>query len=305
MGLLEPNSPINHLHDTLDAVLHILVQLTQTVQVLLRSIPIATAVGLQEGSDHVTESVRVGVHKTLTHGIVGDESVVGILVDEVVNLSRGSRPSHGVPQTLGDLPSALVPAVKHALVELGVKKLGPCVKADGLGKRADLSVSGGSVSDHGHRLLAVGTQSLDNLGGVRVEVVADVSERDLGGVQVLEGTVDLGERGPEHILGHIHLTRLVRIESETLAGDELLLELLLALPSSVLDGKTNIGRVRPGSVGENTGGSITNAHSELLGLLQGVLAHEVHLKRLVSLGSHLHGPVEQVHLVDEQITEDT
>ena len=35
-----------------------------------------------------------------------------------------------------------------------------------------------------------------------------------------------------------------------------------------------------------------------------MLAHKVHLERLVKLGDHLDGAVEQVHLVDEEVAED-
>ena len=41
---------------------------------------------------------------------------------------------------------------------------------------------------------------------------------------------------------------------------------------------------------------------QLLRLLERVLAHEVLIERLVELGDELHCAVEEVHLVDEEVT---
>lgn len=103
-------------------------------------------------------------------------------------------------------------------------------------------------------------------------------------------TVQRGPTKPHRcILTHLllHHAGLVGVESETLTVDELLLQLLLALPATVLDGQANVGRVRPRGVGEDAGGGVPDGEAELLGLLNGVLADEVFVLRLVRLGGHL------------------
>eukprot|EP00960_Hanusia_phi_P023345 689242-Hanusia_phi.AAC.1 len=169
----------------------------------------------------------------------------------------------------------------------------------------NLGVSGGGVGDEGHGLPAVLAEALNDFGWVGVEVVGNVGERDLARVEVLEGAVDLGERALEHLLRLLHHPRLVRVERVTLAGQELLLQLLLPLPSSVLDRQTDVGAVAARGVGEDAGGCISQGDAEFLRLLLGVLAHEVHLERLVRLSRHLDAAVEEVHLVDEEVAEDT
>mmetsp|Transcript_24848 Transcript_24848/g.51326 ORF Transcript_24848/g.51326 Transcript_24848/m.51326 type:complete len:642 (-) Transcript_24848:1210-3135(-) len=296
-----------HMHvclHALDAVLHLLVELLEALDVLLRGVPVAAAVGLKEGGDHVTERVRVRVEEALLHLRVGDEDVVGILVDEVVNVARGGAPAHGVAEALGDLAGALVARREHALVELRVEKLGARVEADRLAERAHLGVGRGGVGHHGHRLLLVVAQARHDLGRVRVVVVAHVGERDLGRVEVLEGAVDGLERRLELVLRRVHLARAVRVEREALAVDELLLELLLALPAAVLDREADVGRVRAGRVREDAGGGLADRHALLLSLLERVLADKVLRWVLVELGGHLDRAVHEGHLVDEEVAED-
>mmetsp|Transcript_10524 Transcript_10524/g.29573 ORF Transcript_10524/g.29573 Transcript_10524/m.29573 type:complete len:518 (+) Transcript_10524:2164-3717(+) len=132
-----------------------------------------------------------------------------------------------------------------------------------------------------------------------------IGDGDLGRVEVLEGNVDGLEGRLEEIGLLLHHAGLVGVESEALAGEELLLELTLVLPSAVLNGKTDVGTVRTGRVGEDTAGGLTEGDVQLLGLLHGVLADKVLIEGLVGLGGHLDTTVHEVHLVDEEITEDT
>mmetsp|Transcript_35577 Transcript_35577/g.55911 ORF Transcript_35577/g.55911 Transcript_35577/m.55911 type:complete len:571 (-) Transcript_35577:844-2556(-) len=290
--------------DALDLVLHLLVQVLQKLQVLVRGVPVATAVGLQEGGQHVAEGVGVGVQQPLAHLLVLDEGLVGVLVNEVVHLAGRGAPAHGVAQPLGDLARALVAAVQHALVELGVEQLGAGVQAHRLAERAHLRVGSCRVRDERAGLLAVLAQALHHLGGVAVVVVGHVCKGDLRGVQVLEGHVHLGQGALEQVRLLLHHARLVGVEGEALALGELLLQLLLILPAAVLNGQAHVGRVGAGRVGEHAAGGVAQRDVQLLGLLQRVLAHKVHLQGLVRLGGQLDAPVQQVHLVDEQVPED-
>mmetsp|Transcript_30830 Transcript_30830/g.60333 ORF Transcript_30830/g.60333 Transcript_30830/m.60333 type:complete len:829 (-) Transcript_30830:742-3228(-) len=292
------------LFDAFELVLAVLVELAQTVDVVLAGLPVPTAVGLEEGLDHVAERVGVGVQQALLHRRVADEHVVCVLVHEVVHGAGRGGPAHGVTQALGDLTSTLVTLVQHTLVELGVEELGASVKAHGLGQGAHLGVGGRGVRDEGGGLLAVLAEALDHLGGVGVEVVRDVREGDLRGVEVLEGDIDLGQGRLEDGVGLLHLAGAVGVEGERLALQELLLELALVLPAAVLDGQADVGAVASGGVGEDARGGRAEVDAELLGLLDGVLTHEVLVEGLVGLGSHLHGAVEEVHLVDEEVPED-
>ena len=72
----EKNRPKQHregiLH-ALDLVVDLRVQLAQAVEVVLRRVPVAAAVRLKEGRDHVAEGVRVRLEEALLHLLVGDE----------------------------------------------------------------------------------------------------------------------------------------------------------------------------------------------------------------------------------------
>mmetsp|Transcript_7681 Transcript_7681/g.15363 ORF Transcript_7681/g.15363 Transcript_7681/m.15363 type:complete len:371 (-) Transcript_7681:434-1546(-) len=292
-----------HSH-ALDLVVDLGVQFAQPVEVLLGGVPVAAAIRLEESGDHVTEGIGVGLEQPLLHLGVGDEDLVSVLVNEIVNRARGGRPAHGVAQALGDLARALVARLEHALVELGVEQLGARIEAHRLRKRAHLRVRRRRVGNESGGLFAVGTQSRDHLGRVRIEVVRDVAERDLARVEVLEGHIHLLERRTEEILGGVEDARSVGVEGEALARDELVLKLRLVLPAAVFDGEAHVGRVRAGGVGENARGRLAQRAAQLLGLRQGVLPHEVHFERLIELGCHLDGAVEQRHLVDEEVAED-
>ena len=241
----------------------------------------------------------------MLHLGVADEGVVGILEDEVVNLTGGGGPAHGVTETLLDLTDTLVASGKHTLVELGVQELGTGIESDGLGKSTDLSVGGGGVGHEGHGLLLVVTETLDDLGGVGIVVVRHIGDGNLGRIEVLEGNVDGLEGRLEEVGLLLHHTGLVGVEGEALAGEELLLELALVLPAAVLDGETNVGGVGTGGVGEDTASGLTQRNVHLLGLLHGVLTDKVLVEGLVGLGGHLDTTVHEVHLVDEEITEHT
>eukprot|EP00964_Phaeocystis_antarctica_P011942 scaffold6584_cov98-Phaeocystis_antarctica.AAC.2 len=276
----------------LDLVVDLGVEVAQTVQVLLGGVPVAAAVGLEEGGDHVAEGVGIGLEQALLHLRVGDEYVVSVLVDEVVDGAGGGGPAHGVAQPLGYLARALIARLEHAL-------------AHRLRERAHLRVGRSGVGDEGGRLLAVRAQPGDNLSRVGVEVVRDVRERDLARVEVLEGDVDLLERRAEDCLARVEHARLVGVEGEALARDELVLQLRLVLPAAILDGEADVGRVRAGGVGKDARRGLAQRALHLLGLVECVLAHEVHLEWLVELGGHLDGAVKQGHLVNEEVAEDT
>mmetsp|Transcript_11210 Transcript_11210/g.23518 ORF Transcript_11210/g.23518 Transcript_11210/m.23518 type:complete len:586 (+) Transcript_11210:381-2138(+) len=289
--------------NALNPVLNLRIQLLQPLNVLLRSIPVTTPIRLKECGHHVTEGIRVGVQKPLLHLRIIDEGVIRILKHKVVNLSCSRRPSHGVPQTLLDLTHTLITSRKHTLVELGVQQLGAGIKTDSLSQSPHLSIGSGRVSHQRHGLLLVITQTLHNLRGVRVIVVGHISDGNLRGIQVLEGHINILQSRLEQIRLLLHHARLVSIEGKALPGQELILQLGLILPSSILNRKTNIGTVRSSRVGEHTACSLTQRHIQLLSLLKGVLAHKVLLQRLIRLSGHLDTTVQQVHLVDEQVTE--
>ena len=67
-------------------------------------------------------------------------------------------------------------------------------------------------------------------------------------------------------------------------SQELVLELVLGLPSTVLDGDSDIGGVAAGGVGEDPAGRLSDRNVHLLSLLLGVLPNEVHLVGLVGFG---------------------
>mmetsp|Transcript_8545 Transcript_8545/g.29141 ORF Transcript_8545/g.29141 Transcript_8545/m.29141 type:complete len:238 (+) Transcript_8545:426-1139(+) len=158
----------------LDLVVHLLVELAEALEVLLGGVPVAAAVGLEEGGHHVAEGVGVCLEEALLHLGVRDEHLVGVLVDKVVHRAGGGGPAHGVAEALRDLARALVAALEHALVELWVEQLGARVEAHGLREGAHLGVGRGGVRHEGGGLLAVLAQARDHLGRVRVEVVAHV-----------------------------------------------------------------------------------------------------------------------------------
>ena len=93
---------------------------TEPNDVLLICVPVTPPVSLEERRDHVAERVRVRLEEALLHGLVLDERVVRVLVDEVVDFSRSGAPAHRVPETLGDFSRPFIPRSEHALVELGV-----------------------------------------------------------------------------------------------------------------------------------------------------------------------------------------
>ena len=135
--------------------------------------------------------------------------------------------------------------------------------------------------------------------------MAHIGKGDLSRIEVLEGDI----RGLHHVLEHlpllIHLTGVVGIEGEGLAGEVHLLQLTFLLPGAVLHCEVHVGAVAAAGVGEHPAGRIPQARAFFLRLLESVLTNEVLLQRLVGLGSHLHGLIDQRHLVDEQIAEHT
>mmetsp|Transcript_11267 Transcript_11267/g.45615 ORF Transcript_11267/g.45615 Transcript_11267/m.45615 type:complete len:630 (+) Transcript_11267:424-2313(+) len=290
--------------DALDAVLDLLVEFLEAVDVLLVGVPVAAAVGLEEGGDHVAEGVRVGLEEAGLHLGVLDERVVGVLVDKVVDVARGCRPAHGVAQPLGDLARALVARVEHALVELGVEQLGPRVEAHRLGQRADLRVGRRRVGHHRRGLAAVLAEALHDLGRVRVVVMRDVGQRDLRRVEVLERDVHRRQRRLEELGLLVEHAGLVGVEREALAADELVLELALGLPAAVLDGEAHICGIRARGIREDARRGVADRDAHLGRLLERVLTHEVLVERLVGFGGELDGAVQEVHLVDEEIPED-
>ena len=131
-----------------------------------------------------------------------------------------------------------------------------------------------------------------------------VRERNLGGVQVLERHVNLGERRLEDVRLGLHARAgRVRVERKRLAVQVHVLQLRLVVPGRVLHRQVDVGGVRPGGVGEDARRRLADGQTEFLRLLDGVLAHEVHLVGLVLLGGELDGAVEEVHLVHEQVAE--
>mmetsp|Transcript_52306 Transcript_52306/g.89986 ORF Transcript_52306/g.89986 Transcript_52306/m.89986 type:complete len:246 (-) Transcript_52306:835-1572(-) len=196
--------------DALDLVLHLLVQVLQKLQVLVRGVPVAAAVGLQEGGQHVAEGVGVGVQQPLAHLLVLDEGLVGVLVNEVVHLAGRGAPAHGVAQPLGDLARALVAAVQHALVELGVEQLGAVLQAQcglqlpGLGRARE-----GLHHAYAHALARAprdpGGHGLAGLlQRARVGVVLlDVGQAVLHAINLLDNAVR-GTQQMRHNLRHVH-----------------------------------------------------------------------------------------------------
>mmetsp|Transcript_23624 Transcript_23624/g.69882 ORF Transcript_23624/g.69882 Transcript_23624/m.69882 type:complete len:235 (-) Transcript_23624:3803-4507(-) len=229
--------------DTLDPILDLSVQLLKSLDVLIRCIPVTTSIGLKECCDHVTESIGVRIKETLLHFRIINECVISILENEVINLASGGRPTHCVSKTFLDFPHAFVSSRKHTFIELGVQKLGTCIKTNCLGKSPDLRIRGGGVSHQRHGLLLVITEALDNLGGIRIVVVRDIRDGNFRGIKVLESDIDGLERTLEEISLLFHHARLVSIECKALSGEELFLKLGLILPATILNGKANIGTV--------------------------------------------------------------
>lgn len=73
----------------LNLVLHVRVQLTQTVNLLISSIPVSAAVGLQKGRHELAERVGVGVHHAGGHLGILDERRIGLVVYPSVHLCLG------------------------------------------------------------------------------------------------------------------------------------------------------------------------------------------------------------------------
>mmetsp|Transcript_9371 Transcript_9371/g.28235 ORF Transcript_9371/g.28235 Transcript_9371/m.28235 type:complete len:261 (-) Transcript_9371:3104-3886(-) len=130
-----------------------------------------------------------------------------------------------------------------------------------------------------------------------------VCERDLRGIQVLKRRVALLERGLEEVGLHLHDARSVAVECVRLSVHVHLLQLRLVFPAAVLDSQAHVRRIAARRVGEDSRCGIAHRDAKLLSLLQGVLADEVHLSWLVSLGCHLDGAIQECHLVDKQVSE--
>ena len=135
-----------------------------------------------------------------------------------------------------------------------------------------------------------------------------VRQGDLGRVEVLEGDVNLG-RGADFedfsVLVSMPLPGGVGVEREGLAVQVHVLQLGLVVPRRVLDRQVHVGRVGTRRVGEDARRGVADGQAELLGLLQRrACARSSSRRRLVLLGGELDGAVQQVHLVDEQISED-
>mmetsp|Transcript_2175 Transcript_2175/g.3567 ORF Transcript_2175/g.3567 Transcript_2175/m.3567 type:complete len:805 (-) Transcript_2175:182-2596(-) len=291
--------------DTFNSIFDLSVKLLQAFNVLFAGIPVSTSVGFQECCHHVAEGIWVGVKQPLLHFWVVDEGIVGIFENKVVNFTSSGRPTHGVAQSFLNLTDTLVSGTQHTLVELGVQKLGTSIQANGFRKSTHLGIRGSSIGHKGHWLLLVVAKTLDNLGRIGIVVVRHISDGDFRRIQVLECDIDSLEGRLEQIGLLFHHTGLVGIESESFSCQELILKLSFVLPSAVFDSETNVGTVRSSRVGENTGGGLTNRYAQLFRLLNGVLSDKVHVQRFVGFGSHLDTTIHQVHLVDEQVTEDT
>mmetsp|Transcript_118717 Transcript_118717/g.347752 ORF Transcript_118717/g.347752 Transcript_118717/m.347752 type:complete len:300 (-) Transcript_118717:2563-3462(-) len=288
----------------LDLVFTLLVDCPQALQVFLAGVPIAFRVCLKEGGDHVSKRLWILVHHLLPDVLVRDVGLIGILVHKVVHCIRRSAPAKSVAHALRDLADAFVAPLERGLVELRIQQLRPGVQAHLSGQGADLRVGGRGVGDEGLRLLAVRAQALHDLGGVVVEVVRHVRERDLAAVQVLEGGVHLAQRGLEEARGLVQHAGVVGAEGEALAREELLLELGLVHVGAVLHRQAHVRRVGAGGVGEDARCRLSQRDAKLLSLLQRMLPHIVLLRRLVGLGCHLDRSIQEVHLVDEEIAED-
>mmetsp|Transcript_27936 Transcript_27936/g.66305 ORF Transcript_27936/g.66305 Transcript_27936/m.66305 type:complete len:245 (-) Transcript_27936:3757-4491(-) len=225
---------------TFNAILALLVHLLQLLKVVLGGVPVALGVGFQEGLHHVPEGIRVGLQHLVLDLLILDVGRVAVFVHEVVDGIRCCAPTEGKPHSLGDLPDALVTSLQVRLVELGVQELRPAVQPDLGGEGSDLGIGRGRVSDQSRRLLPILAEVGDDLSGVVVEVVGDVRQGDLAGVQVLEGHVDLAESGLEQARGLNELAGRIRAECKSLASDELLLQLLLVNAGTVLNGNANV-----------------------------------------------------------------
>ena len=90
--------------------------------------------------------------------------------------AAGGAPAQGEVEALGHLAHTLVARVEHALVPLGIEQLRAGIEADRFAQGAHLGVGGGGVSDVARRRLAVVAQTLDQLGGIAIEVVAHIGE---------------------------------------------------------------------------------------------------------------------------------
>ena len=73
-----------------DLVVDLSVELAEAVKIVLGRLPISSAIRLEEGGDHVAEGVRVCLEKAFLHLLVGDEDVIRVLLDEVVDGAGGS-----------------------------------------------------------------------------------------------------------------------------------------------------------------------------------------------------------------------
>lgn len=73
--------------DPFNLVFDLRVQVLELLDVIFRSLPVATAIGFQERLDHLPEGVWISVHETVKHLLVFDESRVGFFVDPVVYLT--------------------------------------------------------------------------------------------------------------------------------------------------------------------------------------------------------------------------
>mmetsp|Transcript_25798 Transcript_25798/g.39635 ORF Transcript_25798/g.39635 Transcript_25798/m.39635 type:complete len:656 (+) Transcript_25798:83-2050(+) len=291
--------------NSFNAVFDLSVKLLETLNVLVRGFPVSSAVGFQEGCDHVTEGVGVGIQKSLLHFFILNENTVSIFENKVINLSGGSGPSHGVTETLLDLTDSLVTSSKHTFVKLGVQKLGTGIKTDGFGKSTNLGVGSGGISHEGHGFLLVVTKTLDNLGWVRIVVMGNISDRNFGRIQVLEGNINILQGRFEKIGLLFHHTGLIGVEGKSLTSQKLILQLTFIFPATVFDSKTDVGTVRSGRVGKDTGSGFTDRNIKFFGLFNSMLTDKVLINGFVSFGGHFDTTIHQVHLVDEKITEDS
>ena len=103
------------------------------------------------------------------------------------------------------------------------------------------------------------------------------------------------------ILGHG--ARIVSTEGEGFASEVHFLKFGFIVPCAIFDRQIDIRGVGTGGVGEDAGGGLTQVNSHLFSLGEGMFADEVHFEGFIGFGSHFHGLVEQVHLVDEQVAE--
>merc|ERR1719383_621669 len=130
--------------------------------------------------------------------------------------------------------------------------------------RAALRVGRGGVGDERGGLLAVLPQPLHEVGRVRVEIVADVSQADLGRVEVLEGDVDGGHRLLEDGARLLAARAgAVGVEGEGLALEVHLLQLPLVRPARVLDGQVEVRGIRTRRVAEDARGGLAEGAAQL------------------------------------------